>query len=528
MGRLLTGKRITLWAAVAVLVVSGVLPLCLVLGASLADVGNYTGTLGNPRIWGLFRSSMLLTILTTAFAGLAGVPLGVLIAKTDLPLRTVLAVVLSLPLLFPPYILAVGWYQVLGRGGLLAQVCGSAAGEATSHWLFGLPGVVLVLATAFLPVVLLLTMTYLHAVNPTLEQAARLSSGWPTVLKSITIPLAAPGIVLSLVLVSLLTMGEFGAPAFLRVDVFPVASFTEFTAFYNFGAATAAALPLLAVALLGLTVEQRVLQGKTFQFGWGGQRHSRRPALGRARAPLCLVVALTALILVVVPLGALVWRGFGAAALTDALDRAGASAARSLAYSGVSATLLSALGFFLAYLIHRRALACWRWVDAVTLFLFTLPGSVIGIGLIALWNRPSTNWIYATPAILVAGYVAQYAALGTRTILAGFAQTSPAMEEAAEVAGAGWFRRVFGILAPLVGPSILVGWTVTFLFCLRDVSLPLLLAPPGRDTLTARTMTLMANGSAELVAALCLLSMSLTAVPLVMYGAARRLWSKSR
>ena len=73
----------------------------------------------------------------------------------------------------------------------------------------------------------------------------------------------------------------------------------------------------------------------------------------------------------------------------------------------------------------------------------------------------------------------------------------------------------------------MMSWTVTFLFCLRDVSLPLLLAPPGHDTLTARTMTLMANGSAELVAALCLVSISLTAVPLVVYGAARRLWSRA-
>lgn len=221
------------------------------------------------------------------------------------------------------------------------------------------------------------------------------------------------------------------------------------------------------------------------------------------------------------------WRGFGVAALTEVLDRAGASALRSIAYSGVSATVLSALGFFLAYLIHRHAVACWRWIDAVMFFLFTLPGTVVGIGLIALWNRPSTNWIYATPAILVTGYVAQYAALGARTILAGFAQTSPGLEEAAEVASAGWFRRVFGILAPLVGPAILVSWVVTFLFCLRDVSLPLLLAPPGNDTLTARTMTLMANGSAELVAALCLMSMSLTAVPLIVYGVARRLWSRA-
>ncbi len=318
---------------------------------------------------------------------------------------------------------------------------------------------------------------------------------------------------LSLVLVFLLAMGEFGAPAFLRFDVFPVASFTQFTAFYNFGAATAAALPLVAVVLLGLTVKQRVLQGRTFQFGWGGRGTDGRLPLGRARTPLCVLVTLTALVLVALPLGALMWRGLGVAALREALDRAGASATRSIAYSGVSATVLSALGFFLAYLIHRRAVACWRWVDAATLFLFTLPGTVIGIGLIALWNRPSTNWIYATPAILVIGFIAQYAWLGTEPSSPGSRKHRPTWRRPRRLQardGSGgcseyWYRSV-------VRRSLL-SWAVTFLFCLRDVSLPLLLAPPGHDTLTARTMTLMANGSAELVAALCLLSMSLTAVP---------------
>lgn len=527
MGRLLTSKRITLWMAAALLVIAGVLPLCWVLAASLSDARNYTNTLGTARIWALFRTSLVLAVLTTLLAGSAGIPLGLLFARTDLPMRRMLTMALSVPVLFPPYVLAVGWYEVLGRGGLVAQWAGSSVGEAASNWLFGLPGAVLVLTTAFLPVVLLLTMTSVNAVNPTLEQAARLSSGWPAVLKSITIPLAAPGILVSLVLVFLLTMGEFGAPAFLRVTVFPVAAFTELTAFYNFGAATAEALPLVGFALLGLAVEQRVLQGRTFQFGWVGRQEPSLLPLGRIRIPLCVLVTLAVLFVVALPLGALVFRGLGVAALRGAWDRAGGSAARSLAYSAVSATALALLGFFLAYLIYRRAIVCWRWVDAATLFLFTLPGTVIGIGLIALWNRPSTNWIYATPAILVIGYIAQYAVLGTRTILAGFAQASPAVEEAAEVAGAGWFRRIFGILAPLLVPSIILSWVVTFLFCLRDVSLPLLLAPPGHDTLTGRTMTLMANGSAELIAALCLLSISLAAVPLIVYGAAKRIWGKA-
>src|SRR5260221_2338709 len=221
---------------------------------------NYSDALGAARTWVLFRNSLLLATLTTTVAAVAGVFLGVLFVKTDLPLRNPLTVMFSLPLLFPPYILAVGWHEALGSGGL-------------SRWLFGLPGTVLVLATALLPIVLILTMTYLKAVNPHLEQAARLSCGWPAVLKGITLPLIGPGVVLSLVLVFLLTMGELGAPLFLRFDVFPVASFTQFSAFYNFGAATAAAMPLDFVAIAGLLVEQRVLHGKTYQFRSAG-RHA--------------------------------------------------------------------------------------------------------------------------------------------------------------------------------------------------------------------------------------------------------------
>jgi iron(III) transport system permease protein len=421
----------------------------------------------------------------------------------------------------------VGWFEVLGRGGLLAQWGSPAAAEVTSRLLFGLPGALLVLATAFLPVVLLLTITYLRAVNPSLEEAARISCGWPAVIKGITIPLATPGILLSLVLVFLLTMGEFGATAFLRFDVFAVASFTQFSAFYNFGAATAAAMPLVFVAILGLLVEQRLLRKKAYQFRWGKQQDFGGIALGRVRVLVFTLVALVAGVLVFVPLAGLLWRGLSPAAMSDAIRRAGSSAIRSLVYSGVSASVLSVLGFFLAYIVHRHAILGWRLLDALGLFLFTLPGTVIAIGLIAAWNRPSTNWLYTTPLILAIGYIAQYAALSTRTILAGFSQLLPSLEEAAEVAGARWFRRLFQILMPLLWPAILTSWTVTFIFCLRDVTLALLLAPPGRDPLTARTLTLMANGSSELIAALCLLSVALTFVPLGLFGAGMKFRSRS-
>jgi iron(III) transport system permease protein len=510
MGRLLSAKAIALGAAVAVFLLAGAVPLGIAIVRSLS-IENYAATLGNARTWILFGNSIVLGVLTAAFAGIIGVGLAILFAKTDLPLRNALTIVFSLPLLFPPYILAVGWFETLGH----------------TRWFFGMPGGVLVLGSAFLPVVLLLTMTYLRTVNQGLEEAARLSFGWSSVLRRITLPLITPGILLSLILVFVLTIGEFGAPSFLRVNVFAVASLTQLSAFYDFGAATAAAMPLVLVAAVALAVEQRALSGRVWQFRWNGAPNRERIALGRSSGTMLVIVLMLAMILVGTPIAALVWRGLSPEALSDALDRAGTSAVRSLLYSGAAAFLLCTLGFLLGYIVHTRSYVGWRWLDSMGLFFLMLPPPVIGTAMIATWNTAAMGWIYPKPAILILAYIAQYSALSTRIVLAGFSQISPSMEEAAEIAGAGWSRRMAGIVVPLSKTAIVSCWTLTFIFCMRDVALSLLLAPPGRDTLTARTLTLMANGSPELIAALCLLSIALALIPLGIFLGAQRLWSRA-
>lgn len=527
----MNAKRATLVTAGVILAIVGSLPLCLMIWSSFRvddgfSLGNYVEVLGNAGTWKLFRNSLLLASLTTAVAGMTGIALGLLVAKTDFPFARTFVAIFALPLLFPPYILAVGWFEILGRQGILSHWLGQAIAETTSHWLFGMPGAVLVLTSAFLPIVLLLTIIYANSLNPSFEEAGRLSGSWPVVIRRITIPLIMPGVLLSLVLVFLLTIGEFGAPAFLRLNVFPVASFTQSSAFYNFGAATSASMPLILVVLAGVIVVECVLRGKQYSFRWGGRPALAQIELGRWKLIVFSVVFTLAVVLIGIPIGGVLWRSSSVNALIDAFDRAGDSAIRSILYAGLSATALTVLGFFLAYLIHRRALAAWWLCDSLSLFLFTLPGTVLGIGLIALWNHRSTNWIYATPVILMAGFTAQYAALGSRILAAGLSQVSPSLEEAAEVAGVEWFQRVFGILAPVVGTALLASWSVGFVFCLRDVSLPLLLAPPGGDTLTARTMTLMANGSPELIAALCLMAIFVAMLPLGIFWAAWYAWSR--
>jgi iron(III) transport system permease protein len=521
-------KRPFLLGVVCLLAVAGFLPIVVMFAKSMRVEGemsfvHYISLFASSRPWNLLKQSLALSFLTTLLATGIGIPLGILFGKSDLPFRRVFTVLFSLPLLLPPYIIAVSWFHVIGREGLLAHILGSRVTEWTSSWLFGLPGCVLVLVTAFMPIVLLLTMTYLKTVHPHLEEAARLVAPWRSVLKRIIIPLIMPGVLLSSILVFILTLGEFSVPMFLRYDVFPVESFTQFSAFYNYEAGTAAAIPLLCIVLLILLIERGFLRDKTYQIRpTPSDGNALIIKLGTVKWRLFVLVGLFCLFNTVLPILVLVIQSGSFSSYLQGLARASDSLARSLLFAAVGASLLTIFGYFTGYLIQTKAFSFWRAVDSMTIFLFALPGTVIGIGLISLWNQPVTNFIYATPAIIILGYLAQYTALTSRMTVSTLVQIPPSMEEAAQVAGAGWMRRVIWIVAPLAKRGLIAGWLVGYIFCLRDTGISMMVYPPGWDTFPVRIFTLMANSPSELVAALCVMMIGATLLPLGLLGLAFR------
>ena len=505
------------------------------LGKSVFVDGKWTLALyeklfENPRqYWAPIEHSLALATLTAGCALVLGVPLGFLLGKTDLPFRRALAVLLSIPLLVPPYILAVCWFNLLASHGPLARVTPSGTMEQLSTLLFGLPGCLWVLMSAFMPLVMILTLVYVRAVIPRLEEAGRLVARWPVVLRRITLPLIFPGLMFGGILVFLLALGEVGVPMFLRYPVFPVETLTQFSAFYDFGAAAAAATPLLAVTLLMLALERRYLSEDIYRLRpiTPGRQLLLIP-LGRWRVTALLAVSLLTAVIVLLPLLALVASSLSPFAYGDAWSKAADSLGRSLAFAGVGATLLTVLGFFCGYLIHYRALRLWRAVDTLTLLLFTLPGTVIGVGLIALWNRPVTNILYASAAMVILAYLAQYTALTSRITLATLANIPRSLEEAAQMTGAPWLARIWRVVVPTALPGVLGAWLIGFIFCLRDLGASMLVYPAGQDTLPVRIFTLMANGAPSLIAALCVILVAVTLVSLAALGLLFRTASSRR
>ena len=154
-------------------------------------------------------------------------------------------------------------------------------------------------------------------------------------------------------------------------------------------------------------------------------------------------------------------------------------------------------------------------LDATAVLAFVTPASVLGVGLIAVWNRPATRGLYASVAILVIGYIARYAVVGIRAVASVVLQSPLHFEQAAAAAGARFWRRLIRIIFPVNLRGVAAGWLLAMVFCLRDFETAVLYYPPGREPLSVRIFTLEANGPPPVVAALAVAHVLMTALVLL-------------
>ena len=499
----------TLALAGAALVVTSIAPLAaLVVREGSGWLSAWT-LLGGPSSVLLLRS-LLLSVAVTILALALGVPLGVLVGRTNVRGLWAVSLLHAFPASLPPFVLALGWFHLFGVSGML--------GTATSSGvLFGPAGVVMVLALAFTPIATALVALGLQGVDPGLEEAARVVASPLRVISHILIPAVAPAWILGGIVIFALAFSELGVPMFLRVDTFPAAVFARLGGVdYAPGEALALILPLVPIALILLAVERRFVGARSYALFGLRSRTQERLELGRWRVAATGAVWVAAVVSVA-PIAALGWRALSRGGFTQVGPWMGASVWNSLSSSALAATVIVGMGIVVGHAGARRFRGA-ATLDAAAVLAFVAPAAVLGVGLIGLWNRSSLQWVYGSAGILVVGYVARYAIIGVRTIASVVAQTPVHLEEAAAAAGAGFWRRLTRIVLPLHGRGIGVAWLLTLVFCLRDLELGALYYPPGGEPLTVRLFTLEANGPEPVVAALAILQVAMTAVALSVGG----------
>ncbi len=516
MWRWKSSRTAVVGAAIVVFVVCCVLPVGYLLMVSLSRVDAFSALLLDARQRQLLYNTALLGTGTALLATAIGAPLGIVLARIALSRKAILRLALAAPVLLPPYIVGLAWTYLGSNRGWLATLAGH---DLLSAWTYSLPAAILVLSVVFYPLSMLATEVAMRRIDGRLEEAALMVAPPARVMSRITLPLAAPGVFAAALVIFVLAVSEFGVPGLLRVRVYTTEVFTAFAALYDFTRAILLAVPLLLLCLIVAAVAAALLGDRLVITR---RSAGTRPALfDEWQRPATLGALVVLAVALVLPLAILVNEAMAAQSISAVLAGSGRAIANSLVLAAAGATAVVSVAVWLGYARARTARRMGQGADVLFTVLFAVPSTIVGVGLILLWNRPGPfGTVYGTDVMLLLGYLARFVPVAALALAASARYVPASHEEAAAVSGAGWLRTMWEIVLPQMRLGLAAAWVVAFVLAFGELGVSILVAPPGEATLPIRVYTLIANTPSSHVAALALLQTAVIFVPLAALGAA--------
>ena len=521
-------KRLTLGFFFTLFACASLLPVVWMFGNSVYDSSGisfiyYRNIFFTQEYVKVVSNSLMLATITTALSSMVGIPAGFFLAKVNLPFKNVFRMCFFIPLIIPSYITGIAWANLLGKTGFWNTILSQympLSPEFVSGFIYSIYGASFVLSINLFPVVMLVTEYALKGLNPRLEESGLVMGSAFQVIRKITLPLIAPAILSSMMIVFVLSLSEFGIPSLLQVNVLTTQIFTQFSAFYNEKAATAIAFPLIVITFVLLILERVYLRGKSFEvLGQKASNGTIKYDFRWLTVAGVLFCALVLTICVIIPLATLVINAKTISAYHDAFLLAKNGIMNSLLFGSIGATFLTCVGFFLGYLSEKIRSGLKSSASSFIWIFFAVPATVIGVGLIKLCNRPEgiLQFIYGSLWIVIIGYIARFSPLSSRIMANYFKQIPNSMEEAGTVIGASWFRVVGKVLIPLQGYGLIATWLICFMFCIGELGTTILVYPPGHETLPIALFTVMANCPVNVVSAMSIIIVVMTLLPVVVF-----------
>lgn len=405
----------------------------------------------------------------------------------------------------PPYVHSLAWSAVADRLQRLLVVLGFPR-LPMRGW--GLAWWVQVMALA--PLAVGLALAGLQSLDRDAIDAARPLRSDTAVLLHVAFPMAAPLVAAGGALLFLLTLTDYAVPSLFQVGVYAMELLTEFSAHHEPARALLLALPLMALAALVAVVGQRALPLLPQRPGAAGEAWGVPPRWPRWLVGLQAAAGALLIAQVAVPVVALVALALVEPGLAGTLGAAGGEIAYSLGVAAAAALasrpIALAVGPMLAGGAAGRR-AGWLWLLAA--LPVAVPAPLVGVGLIALWNRPGLEVLYDSSAMPVLAAVARFAPLAVAVVAAQWRRVDPAFLDVARVHQARAWQTGLQVALPLLAPGCLAGMGIVFVLTLGELGATLLVAPPGRSTLTLRIYNYLHYGASGDVAGLCLVVLAL-------------------
>jgi iron(III) transport system permease protein len=455
--------------------------------------------------WHLLGTSLVVGAGSSALAVLIGVPYALFLQSSNLPARALFKVLYLVPLVIPPHIHALVWSRVSAEQGPVNRFLQAMTGTAEPPLdLFGVYGVIFVLAVSYFPFVSLLTTAGLQSLDRSLEEASLLRHGPLRTMTGVNLPLVLPHVLSGAILVFVFAIIDFGVADLLRVRVYPVEIFIYFSALYDKQAAVMLGLPLVLVTLVLVLFQAWIMRDRSYVSFAHGALGISRFALGRLRLPALLFCTLVLGLSVVVPVGVLIGAVGPASVFIKEFEASSEAIGGSFVIAVASGLAMTALAFVIANSMRHSGPGMRALLHYASQVPFAIPPILLGVGIIDAWNRPATGWFYDSVAIVVLGHVARFIPFVIIAVHASLQQMNPRLEEMGALMTSSRVRVACVIVWPLLRPGLTVAFLIGFVLAFGELGVTLLIVPPGTETIPVRIYNLIHYGAADSVAALAL------------------------
>ncbi len=473
------------------------------------------------NFWQPFFNSLWLGLGSAVTGILLGGIVAWLMARTNMRFKKTIGTLFLFPYLMPAWTMALYWLNLnqnsqVGSGvvGLLEGLFGICMPE---WFVYGLFPCIMVNGLHFAPFAYILIGGILQNMDATLEESATILKATRfKIVTRITLPIIMPAVLSTFLLIFSSGFASYTVPIFLggAVRFFTLSS--KMKALFNAGYAGQAYIIGSTVILMGaiiLYINQRFTgKRRSFTTVTGKSGQISFVNLKKANLPISLTLMAFVSFFSIVPLVVFAlqtllmnagiyeinnltldfWIGRGESAyrngmvggilfnktIWNALKNSLLLAVCAAAFAGTS-------GLFIGYsVVRRRGTKLARFVESMAFFPYLIPSIAFATIYLAISSSDAFNVLYNSFFLLVIVAGVKYLPFASRGGINSMLQISEEIEEAALVIGVPWYKRLFRILLPIQKTSIMSGYLLPVITCMREVDLFTLLVPNAHFLLT--------------------------------------------